>query len=129
MKRILYIISFLVAALALITSCETVIDPELEKVENVLAVDAWINDKPGKQTIMLAMTQSYFDNALPPGVSGAMVTVTNVSTGKIFSFKEVVGGKGAYTWVPSSAGEVLGKSHDNFKLTIQAQGETYESYS
>src|SRR6478736_1206025 len=129
MKKILYTALVLMTGVILMSSCETVIDPALEKVENVLAVDAWINDKPAKQIIMLTMTQSYFDNSIPPGVSGATVTVTNVSTGKVFSFKEVIGGKGAYTWTPASVTDVLGKSRDNFKLTIQANGETYESYT
>ena len=129
MKKLFYTLSFFLAGVVLITSCETVINPELEKVENVLAVDAWINNKPGKQTITLAMTQSYFDNALPPGVSGATVTVENVSTGKICAFNEVVGGKGAYVWTPSSTTELVGQSGDNFKLTIIASGQTYESFS
>src|SRR5690606_17529707 len=56
-------------------SCETVIDPTLQTAEPILVVDAWVNNKPEPQVIKLTKTQPYFDQSLPPGVSGAQVIV------------------------------------------------------
>jgi hypothetical protein len=126
MKKLIYILSAL--TIGIITSCETVIDPELEKVENIIAVDAWINTKFEKQVIKVMMTQSYFDNALPPGVSSATVTVKNLTDGRLFPFVESTK-KGDYVWTPTSASDQLGNPGEDFKLLIEANGETYESFS
>jgi hypothetical protein len=126
MKKLVYGLSALI--IGIITSCETVIDPKLEEVENIIAVDAWINTKFEKQVIKVMMTQNYFDNTLPPGVSSATVTVQNISSGRIFPFTES-SQKGNYVWTPASASDQLGNPGDKFKLLIQASGENYESFS
>ncbi|HEV8511783.1 MAG TPA: DUF4249 domain-containing protein, partial [Cyclobacteriaceae bacterium] len=46
-------------------SCEQVINPTLQSASPVLVVDAWVNNKPEKQVILLTQTQPYFDDALP----------------------------------------------------------------
>jgi hypothetical protein len=129
MKRILYISSNLIALIFLLTSCETTITPELQKAENVLAIDAWINNKPEPQVINVMMTQTYFDNSLPPGVSNATVQVENITEGRLLVFTESVEQKGAYVWTPLSNSDLLGKPGDQFRLTIIANGETYEASS
>ena len=129
MKKIIYISSFFVAAISLLTSCETEINPELEKADALVAVDGWINDKPGPQTIKVMLTQSYFDNALPPGLSGAAVTVENITSGKIYTFTEISEHKGDYVWTPATSSDRVGVPGDEFRLLIQAKGESYEAVS
>jgi Domain of unknown function (DUF4249) len=128
MKKLLYIGLTLFSSSFILTSCETEIDPDLQKAENVLAVEAWINNKPGTQVINLTMTQSYFDNSLPPGVSGATVTVRNLTSGRVFSFNETTS-KGVYAWNPASTSDLIGTSGDEFQLSILDKGESYESFS
>jgi Domain of unknown function (DUF4249) len=128
MKKVIHSLYSLTLIVLLFASCETIIDPELEQVENVLAVDAWINNKPGNQVIQVMMTQSYFDNALPPGVSGATVQVVNTTSGKVVTFTES-NKKGAYVWSPSSSTELIGEPGDEFLLSIRANGESYEAIS
>ncbi len=108
-------------------SCETKINPVLENADALLVVDAWVNNKPGNQVITLTKTQSYFDNSLPPAVSGASVTIVD-NAGKVFAFNEDPAAKGNYVWKPVG-NERFGVTGTSYKLTIQAEGEVYEASS
>jgi Domain of unknown function (DUF4249) len=110
-----------------IFSCETVINPDLEKVDPILVVDGWITNKPGNQTIVLSQTQPYFDNSIPPPVSGAVVTVTD-NTSKVFSFKEDATKPGNYVWKPTG-NELIGVVGNSYKLSVQVNGENFEATS
>src|SRR6478609_3139737 len=129
MKKIIYISTLFASALFFFTSCETEIHPELKKVDALVAVDGWINDKSGPQTIKVMLTQSYFDNALPPGLSGATVTVENITSGKTYSFTEISEHKGDYVWTPATTSDRIGVPGDEFRLSIEAGGEAYEAMS
>ncbi|MCX8492124.1 MAG: DUF4249 domain-containing protein [Cyclobacteriaceae bacterium] len=108
-------------------SCETQINPVLEKADALLVVDAWVNNKPGSQVIILTKTQPYFDSSLPPAVSGATVSVVD-NAGKVFAFNENPAAKGRYVWKPVG-NERLGVTGTSYTLTIQAEGEVYEANS
>ena len=108
-------------------SCEDKISPTLESAAPVLVVDAWLNNRPGFQTIVLTQTQTYFDNTNPPAVSGAIVTVMD-DKGTTFSFPEDDKKVGNYIWKPL-ANEVFGTVGNRYTLTIKVNGETFESAS
>lgn len=108
----------------LLFSCETVIDPTLQTAEPILVVDAWVNNKPEPQVIKLTKTQPYFDQSLPPGVSGAQVIVAG-SDGSEYVFLESAT-PGQYTWTPG-VDEVFGETGVTYTLTVVAEGETYQS--
>jgi hypothetical protein len=114
------------AGLALL-SCEQVINPALQSASPVLVVDAWVNNKPAKQSVILTQTQPYFDDAQPTGVSGAVVTVTDLNDGTIYSFIENPSVKGSYDWSPASGS--FGTIGHNYKLSIVLNGETFEAPS
>ncbi len=119
------IVGFIVVCF--LTACETTIYPTLEHADPILVVDAWINNLPGKQTIVLTQTQSYFDNTLPTGVSGATVTVTD-SQGRIFNFVEDTSTAGNYVWTPTGS-EVFGKIGQSYSLKVIVKGESFISSS
>ncbi len=123
------IIKFATAALIIISAvaCETKINPELQYADPILVVDAWLNNKPGNQIILLTKTQSYFDNTLPPVVAGALVSVTD-NDGMIFSFNEEPVNSGIYIWKPIS-NEVFGTIGNSYTLNVQAEGEVYKATS
>jgi hypothetical protein len=118
------VVSFLVLASAIFYSCEDVINPTLESAEPILVVDAWINNLPDSQKIILTRTQPYFENILPPALSGATVTITD-EDGTVFTFTEDK--PGVYVWVPSS--EVFGTIGLNYSLSVQVDGETFVAES
>jgi hypothetical protein len=108
-------------------SCEQVINPTLQSAPPLLVVDAWVNNKLEKQVILLTQTQSYFDDAQPTGVSGAVVTVEDLNDGTIYSFIENSIKKGSYEWIPGSTS--FGAIGHNYKLSVALNGETYEASS
>lgn len=110
-----------------LAGCETTINPELQYAEPILVVDAWINNKPGNQQIVLTKTQNYFDSSTPPAVSGAVVTVTD-NNGAVFTFNEDANAPGKYVWKPV-ANETFGTIGNTYQLSIQAEGQTYKATS
>ncbi len=111
----------------LFLSCENKINPTLETANPVYVVDAWLNNKPGPQVIVLTKSQSYFDNTLPPGVSGALVQVSD-DKGKVYTFQENSAIQGNYVWTPAT-NEVFGTVGYKYQLNIQIAGEILTSTS
>lgn len=117
------LLKFSAIGLIMFSSCETIIDPNLESAEPILVVDAWINNKQETQLIKLTKTQAYFDQSLPIGVTGAQVTIED-SNGKIYAFIESSAGN--YMWTPPS-GENFGAVGLDYTLRITAEGTDYSS--
>jgi Domain of unknown function (DUF4249) len=110
-----------------IISCEDKISPTLESAEPILAVDAWLNNNPGAQVIVLTLSQSYFDGTIPPAATGAVVSV-NDDKGNTYSFTEDAAKPGNYVWKPVGS-EVFGIVGSTYKLSIQLKEEIFESSS
>ena len=74
-----------------ITSCEKVIDVDLETAPEKIVIDASIQWKKGttgnEQKIKLTTTAPYFNTTVPV-FSGAIVTITNNTNNAIFTFTE-----------------------------------------
>ena len=121
MQRYSKILFVILSASAFFYSCEDVIDPTLEQASPVLVIDAWLNNAPGPQQILLTRSQPYFENVLPPGVSGAMVSVTD-ENGKVYSFTESE--PGVYVWEPVGD-EVFGMVGLKYDLSVQTGTETF----
>ena len=108
-------------------SCEDEISPNLESAQSIVVIDAWINNKPEDQHIKITSTQSYFDNSLPPGISGASVVVTD-DLGTDYVFTEDSGSPGNYIWT-SSGTSVLGSVGRVFTLSVQIGNESFSASS
>ncbi len=120
MRKFLYPLIALV-----ILSCETEVDPTLESSLNVLVVDAWLTNDDPTQHINITRSQSYFDNSDPVKVSGAVVTVTDLtdSSVPVFEFTER---ENRYTW-ESTDGNPLGIIGHQYRLEVQVDGALYTS--
>ncbi len=123
MKRFSSFLLVILSASVFLSSCEEVINPELETADPILVIDAWLNNAPGPQQIVLTRSQPYFENVLPPGVSGAVVRVTD-QNGKVYSFAETEPGN--YVWVPVG-NEVFGVVGFTYELFVQVGTETFIS--
>ena len=90
MKKIL-LYSVLLFTTLLSTSCEEVVDIDLDNSEPKLVIDAIIKWQKGttgeNQTIKLSLTNDFYTNDILPA-NGAIVTVTN-SSNVVFNFVEV----------------------------------------
>jgi len=122
MKKILFI--SLVASFFLF-GCEKIISPTLDKPEEIMVVDAWINQKMERQEIRITKSQSYFEKAVPTKIPNAMVTVEDVNTRAKYNFKE---GATSYYWEPT--GKIpFGVIGHHYKLTVITKNESFEAHS
>jgi Domain of unknown function (DUF4249) len=119
-------IIILVALGLALSACDDVIHPTLQTADPVYVVDAFINNKMEDQVIRLLYSQPYFEAQLPPGVSGATVTVTD-NEGNVFSFIEDPQQKGSYVWTPAVDG--FGKEGNEYTLSVNVKGEHFISRS
>lgn len=122
------IFGFIATGLAL-ASCEDVINPNLRDADPVLVIDAWINDKVEDQVIRLTLSQPYLSDEVPPGVSGATVTVRY--DGGTLDFIEDSDEAGAYRWTTDEATteDVFGETGRAYTLTVIVDGQTFEAVS
>jgi hypothetical protein len=80
----------LIIALCFLSSCEDVIDVDLNEAEPRLVIEAsinWLKNTPGnEQQIKLSLTAPFFNDAVPPA-NGALVQITD-SNDMTFNFIE-----------------------------------------
>ncbi len=125
MKKVLYIIFVLILS----SSCEEVVNVDLQESKERLVVNAslnWFRNYPdnnfetgNNQIIYLTKTAGYYDEIDP--ASNAMVTVTNNQTNEVFNFVEN-GTQGAYEC--NNFKPVLNSS---YTLLINYNGEEYSA--
>ena len=117
----------LISTASWLFACEDEIAPTLEGADAIAVIDAWITNKPGDQLIKITSSQPYFDNSLPPGVSGATVPVTD-NLGANSLFLEDAAAPGHYIWSPVGA-EVFGEIGNSYELTVQIGSDMYVAVS
>ncbi|MEO1652241.1 MAG: DUF4249 domain-containing protein [Bacteroidota bacterium] len=123
------IYSFLLGlgVLLALSSCEDIIDVDLDPGTNVLTIDAWITNEVGNQQIRLLFTQGYLDNSPLTPALGATVRVED-NEGRIFDFLDP-DNDGFYIWEPVGNDTVLGRIGNQYNLTVTFEGETYTASS
>ena len=103
--------------ITLITSCENVIEIELDYMKPKLVIEGVINDFDNKCIIKLSKTTDYFNYKTNPTVSDAVITLTD-NTGTVVKFNEIEPG--------NYLGEsVQAKSHIDYTLSILSEGDNY----
>lgn len=120
-KSILYILFF---ACIILSSCEKVITVTPEGGEDLITVDAWVNNQAEDQVIRLTNSQAYFENNFNAGISGAQVYLTD-NMGGFFPFEDQ--GDGNYIW--TSNGNTLGDVGTKFTFTATVNGKFLEAES
>jgi hypothetical protein len=90
-------------------------------------VDAWINDKPGSQTVRLTTTAPVFNGQNTPVAIGATVSQKDLTNGKIYNFSEVTG-TGNYVFTPGATDTLSVVGHQ-YSLSISYKGNSYNSLS
>lgn len=113
----------LLAALFAFSSCEDVIDVELDESKPQLVVDAFLNNMPEKQQIMLSVSQPYFESADIVAAEGASVVVSGPN-GESYTFVETE--KGIYEWTPAE-GEELNEIGGTYSLAVSYGSQSYEA--
>jgi hypothetical protein len=119
MRKTSLIIPFFISLF--FTSCQEVVDINLDTTPPKLVVEAAINWEKGtngaQQTIKLTTTTGYFENAIPI-VSGATIFIKN-STNEQFNFIEIPN-TGRYACTNFKP-----KINEQYTLTVISKGNTY----
>ncbi len=104
----------LLALMLIYSSCEDPIIVQLAEAAPIITVDAWIDDRPILQEIILSYSQPYFDSTLVAGIDEAMVEVIS-SAGNTMTFTN--NGNGKYTYDAGTEG-IIGNINDTFELNV-----------
>lgn len=114
---------FMVGLGAMLTSCTEEIPFELNNQEFArVIVDAEVTTEMKHHEVKLSRTISFYDNTVPPPISGASVEVSSNGTSYLFEETEL---KGVYLSKDPFAAEI-GK---DYELRVEVEGEVYESTS
>lgn len=114
---------YIVASLLLLltTSCQKVINVDLNEADKKLVIDAVLTDEAGGCVVKLSTTKDFYDNNSFVGTSGAQVRIS--SGGQLLStLKETA--QGIYT--DSSLKGSYGKEYE---LSVVFDGKTYNAKS
>ena len=104
-----------------LTSCEKVIDIDLESTEKKYVVEANLSNLAGSCRVLLSQTKDFDDNNSFEGITGALVTITEPG-GAVTPLNPT--GDGVYE-APSFTGE----SGKTYNLAVQINGQTFTATS
>ena len=94
----------------------------------MVVIDAWLNNKPERQSISVLKSLPYFENTFLPGLNEATVKVKDLTDNVVYAFDKA-DEEGLYVWDPSVSQPSFGKIGNQYKLTVQIGNASYESYS
>ncbi len=117
MKNYIYYLG--IFSLLILSSCEEVIDFELNEGNKKLIIDAQFTTEAKQHVVKISMSGSYYGKPIFEKVSGASVSISSDST--VYIFTEIE--PGLYL-SDSNAYGIQGKT---YQLTVQYNGETYQS--
>lgn len=117
-----FILLSFIPALALITSCTKVIDVDLNSKDPMIVIEANISDQPGPYTVRLTQTVNFSEANVFPGVSGAVVTISD----DLGNTETLVETTPAGTYQTSTTQGVPGRT---YYLNVVANGKTYTAES
>ena len=116
------LMSFFTASVMItITSCQKVIDIDIKNAEPEYVVEAIVTDTAGESKVLLSATKNVAENNSFPGISGAVVTITD-NAGISTLFTETTAGK-------YEAPDFIGAVGKTYSLKVKIDGETFTASS
>lgn len=106
-----------------LSACQRVIDVNIDDTSQKLVVEGNLTDVTGTQSVIISRSVPYNSTNVYPTVSGAMVTITDQSIGKVYKMPES-SKAGTY-----SIASFKGKAYVPYTLTVTADGKTYSATS
>jgi hypothetical protein len=119
-RNFLYILIF-AAWVLFLTSCEKVLDLELESVDQVLVIEGTVEENGQGAIVRISKTTDYYSDGTTNPVSGASVRIIN---GKGFSAQLDENSPGVYT-----SPNIKGRSGQTYSLVVEYDGKTYQASS
>lgn len=103
-------------------SCEKVVDINLNNATSQLVIEGNITNQSSTQTVKISRTVPISDPNVFPGVSNAIVTITDNTTGKVSTLTEQSPGMYVTT-------ALKGQQTKTYKLKVIADGNEYTATS
>lgn len=122
--KLKYILFALVVAVTF-TSCEDIIDLDLDNGKNQLVVDGFVNNDTSIQIIRLTSSAPYFSNVATPAENGVTVRLLGPNN---TTYNFLTDGSGNYEYDPKTLGAIDSVGFE-YKLEIDYKGSTYTSKS
>ncbi|MBD2767973.1 DUF4249 domain-containing protein [Hymenobacter sp. BT664] len=119
MNRFLLLLAAGLASCGL-SSCLDVVPLDVPKATPLLSVDGQITDQGTPAAVTLSLTQPYFNDAPPPPVTGATLTLEDDQGRRDVLVEELPG-------YYRGSGTVLGRIGGRYTLTIVTDGQTYRA--
>ena len=107
------------------SSCEDIIELDLDNGKNQLVVDGFVNNDSSIQTIRLTSSAPYFSNVATPADNDASIRLIGP---KNTTYNFISDGNGNYEYDPNTLGAIDSIGF-NYKLEIDYKGNTYTSSS
>jgi hypothetical protein len=118
---IINISSLLIAVAFILTSCEKVIQLDLNNAERKYVIEAVITDQPGTAKVLITQTKDFDEDNNFPGISGAVVTI-HESGGATTTLTETSAGK-------YESAALTGTSGKAYELSVTIGGKTFSASS
>lgn len=123
MKLKSLVIILLSSVAILISSCERVIDLDLDEAKPVLVIEAMVTDTTATQVVRLTTSIPFTESNTFPAVSGATVTLSE-SDGRTYTLAEDAFSPGTYR-----LRNLRGKPLNTYTLLVMTGGEEYTATS
>lgn len=124
MKSIFKTAIISLATILSFVSCQDRIQVDMDETGHTLTVDAFLNNLRKNQTIRLTYTDSYFSGETPPALSGAIVTVKDVTANKIYNFVDT--NDGNYSYSLSNTDTIIYTNH-TYQLDVKYNSYEYRA--
>jgi hypothetical protein len=117
MKYTLQILAISLFSLFILSSCEKVIDLDLNEAEKKYVVEAVLTDEPGTAKVLITQTKNFDEDNNFPGISGATVTITETG-GATYTLNETTAG----VYESASLAAQTGKTYN---LSVSVNGNNF----
>ena len=120
-KQLFFCYFFIAAAIVTFSSCQKVINIDLNSVAPQIVIEGGISDQPGPYSVSLTKTVNFSDSNVFPPVDGAAVTI-NDNVGNSETLTEASPG----VYKTSTLIGVVGRV---YTLSVTANGKNYQAVS
>ncbi|MGN6180790.1 MAG: DUF4249 domain-containing protein [Mucilaginibacter sp.] len=119
-KALTYLLFF--ALIAIVASCQKVISLKLNNSSPQLIIEGNLTNVYGIQYVVITKSVPFTNTNVFPRVSGAAVSITDDSTGRVFKFHEDTAG--VYSFYP-----MMGHAGRKYTMTVTTGAQTYTASS
>ena len=110
---------FLFISLLVLSSCEDVIELELNSVESQVVIEANLDASSQTAMVLISQTNDFYDTTKPEEISGALITLQSES-GNTYTLSET--SPGTY-----KAADIVVNSGEHFDLLVEIEDDFYEA--